>query len=80
MGDKTYYKMTFESWGFDWDKTEVFFSKTKTDAEMRQKEIEAVRGCRKRFYIEEVSFDEMKEEITVSDFEELFGVAINEPG
>lgn len=77
--NKKYIKMTFESWGFDWDETEVFFFKSKKDAEMLQKEIEAIRSCHKRFYIEEVSFDEMKDEITVSDFEELFGIVVNEP-
>lgn len=76
---KVYFELEVITWSYDWENTEYYYFKTRLEAESCQKEIsDGYRGSI-RFTINELTFDELKESITVSDFEELFGITVNEP-
>lgn len=76
---KLYFELEVNTWSYDWERTEYYYFKTKSEAESYQKEIsDGYRGSIK-FFINELTFNELKESITVSDFEELFSITVNEP-
>lgn len=74
-----YYKLEFETWTPEWERVETFFYKNKVEARNKHKELSRICPLSNRGYITEISFEQLKEEITVSDFELLFGICIREP-
>ncbi len=76
---KVYFELEVNTWAYDWEDTEYYYFKTKPEAENYQKEIADRYRGNIRFFINGLTFDELKESITVSDFEELFGITIDEP-
>ena len=76
MHNRTYYKLTFYVTYFEDTIIDDFFFKTREEAEAKQKEIRCRIDCSE---INEVTFNELKDEMTVSAFEEFFGVSIVEP-
>lgn len=75
---KLYFKLEVNTWSYDWENTEYYYFKTKSEAESYKKEMSDRYRGNIRFTINELTFDELKESITVSDFEELFGVTVDE--
>ena len=75
---KLYFELEVNTWSYDWECTEYYYFKTKPEAESYQKEMSDGYCGSIRFTINELTFDELKESITVSDFEELFGVTVDE--
>lgn len=73
MNNRTYYKLTFEKTYFEEYLIDFFFFKTREEAEAKKREIEnEVDYCE----INEVSFSELKCNMTINYFEEFFGVSI----
>ena len=76
LNEKKYYKVQIDIWSFDWERSEVFFFKTEKSAkkfcEEQKEKIPAWLAKRTNIDIYIVTFEEMKQEITVADFEELF--------
>lgn len=75
---KLYFELEVNTWSYDWERAEYYYFKTKSEAESYQKEMSDGYRGNIRFTINELTFDELKESITVSDFEELFGITIEE--
>lgn len=74
-----YYKLEFETWTPEWEDIENFFFKSETDAKNKYEELSLNCLSHNRGHITEISFEELKDEITISDFETLFGICIEEP-
>lgn len=74
-----FYKLEFErTIAFQYTENWSEFFIDKEDALNRKKELKS--KCPKcSIYFSEVSFKEMKDEISVSDFESLFGITIDLP-
>lgn len=75
-----FFRLEFNTWGYDWENTEIFFSKTREEINSKLQELTlSHESCSSEGHISEVSYEEMKEEITISEFEELFDTKINLP-
>lgn len=77
----TYFELAIYTWDYDWEDVEFEYFKTKDAAEAEKQEIANHYNGKMnvKFNIEEISFNDMKSRITVSDFEELFNIVISEP-
>lgn len=74
-----FYKLEFErTIAFQYTENWSEFFIGKDDALNRKKELKS-KYPRCSIYFSEVSFEEMKDEISVSDFESLFGITIDLP-
>ena len=72
---RTYYKLAFEFTYFEEDVRDYLFFKTRQEAEDKAKEINNEVDYTE---INEVSFDELKSYMTISEFEKLFDVKVEE--
>ena len=78
-----YYRLAILTWDYEWEDSEFHYFKSVKEAEQMKDEISSQytrTGQSHQCYIEPISFEELKIEITVHDFEELFGVVISEKG
>lgn len=73
---RTYYKLTFEFTYFEEYVRDYLFFKTRESAENKEAEIKDDVDYTE---INEVSFDELKCLMTVSDFEKFFDIKMEEP-
>lgn len=76
-----YIKVEFEYWNHEFEKSENHYFKTQELADNYIKGMEGYCKALKlrcRSYKDEISFAEMKKEITLEEFEELFGITIME--
>lgn len=79
MGEKKYYVIEHTKWGEDWEETKYFFFLAENEANEYADELRVIYKNKHRIFINEISFEEMKELITVEEFEELFDITINDP-
>lgn len=79
MENSKYYAIEHTKWGEDWEETEYFFFLTENEANEYADELRVIYKNKHRISINEISFEEMKELITVEEFEELFDITINDP-
>ena len=70
---RTYYRLTYEFTYFEEYVRDYLFFKTRQEAEDKAKEMEVDYT-----EIDEVSFDELKRYMTISEFEKLFDVKLEE--
>lgn len=81
---RKYYRFGACVYTRDYELNDVCFCLTYDDVIEEQKRYEQMYPRKKGAYhveydIKEVSFDELKQEITVADLEELLGITIEEP-
>ena len=79
MSEKKYYAIEHTTWGEDWEETEYFFFLTEKERNEYADELRVIYKNNHRISIKEISFEEMKEIITVEEFEGLFDITINDP-
>ena len=79
MSEKKYYAIEHTKWGEDWEETEYFFFLTEKERNEYADELRTIYKNHHRISINEISFNEMKELITVEEFEELWDITVNEP-
>lgn len=73
---RTYYKLTFEFTYFEEYVRDYLFFKTRQEAEDKAKEMDNEVDYTE---INEVSFDELKSYMTISEFEKLFDIQVEDP-
>ena len=73
---RTYYKLTFEFTYFEEYVRDCLFFKTRQEAEDKAKGMDNEVDYTE---IEEVSFDELKSYMTISEFEKLFDIQVEDP-
>ena len=81
---RKYYRVSAYVYTRDYELNDVCFFLTEDEAITERQRYEQIYPAHKGAYhmecdIKELSFDELKQEITVSELEELFGVTIDEP-
>lgn len=80
MEDNKYYMLTFTEWDYEWEEEKNYFFKTEKEAkEYKTLLLKQNTRYSNKATINEISFEEMKELITVEEFEELFDITINDP-
>lgn len=81
MDKKKYYVIEYTEWGEDWEETKYFFFLTEKERSEYADELKITDTDEDNYRISfnEISFEKMKEIITVEEFEELFDITINDP-
>ena len=78
--NKKYYIVSIETWSYDWERIDHYFFRDKDAAEQeKEKILSQLVNTNKRGSIEEITFNELKERITVAEYEKLMKVRISEP-
>ena len=73
---RTYYKLTLEFAYFEEYVRDYLFFKTRQEAEDKAREMDNEADYTE---INEVSFDELKSDMTISEFEKLFDIQVEDP-
>lgn len=76
-----YFVVTYFVYDYDWEDETNYYFKTEKEADSKVEELKN----EKHFHSydidkKEITFDELKEMITVAEFEELMGIEIKEDG
>lgn len=80
MDKKKYYVIEYTEWGEDWEEMKYFFFLTEKERSEYADELKITDTDEDNYRISfnEISFEKMKEIITVEEFEELFDITIND--
>lgn len=77
MDNQIFYMVILNTWNYEWEDFETYYFKTEEEANLKAEELEEeTYHCKHSINVSQITFEKMKETITVNEFEELFGIII----
>ena len=77
MDNQIFYMVVLNTWNYEWEDFETYYFKTEAEANLKAEELEkCIYYCKYSINVSQITFEKMKETITVNEFEELFGIII----
>ena len=81
MVNQIFYMVVLNTWNYEWEDFETYYFKTETEANLKAEELEKdTYHCKQSINVSQITFEQMKEKMTVNEFEELFGINITADG
>lgn len=81
MDSQIFYMVVLNTWNYEWEDFETYYFKTETEANLKAEELEKdTYHCKHSINVSQITFEQMKEKMTVNEFEELFGINVTADG
>ena len=81
MDNQIFYMVILNTWNYEWEDFETYYFKTEEEANLKAEKLEKeTYHCKHSINVSQITFEKMKETITVNEFEELFGIIITADG
>ena len=81
MDNQIFYTVILNTWSYEWEDFETYYFKTEAEANLKAEELEkGTYHCKYSINVSQITFEKMKETMTVNEFEELFGISITADG
>lgn len=75
-----FWELELYCYDYDWEETYYYYSRTEEEAEALKEILHGnFRNTKHDIFIQKVTFEKMKQNMTVSEFEEMFGIEIKNP-
>ena len=81
MDNQIFYTVILNTWNYEWEDFETYYFKTEAEVNLKAEELEKeTYHCKYSINVSQITFEKMKETMTVNEFEQFFGISITADG